>query len=176
MKQGFCRTRSAPSIHLCKPLGAWSWLISDMHQPTTSRIPKRILKTLLRSRQTPPICQEVVCLSKIAPPAFQILRVDHELVPSGARIFGCIQDSLTAFFFFRFLPPLTINRSVPLAKDERHEHEAKVQSMEVSPTGETHLQPSATNPVRAVPAQSGTQTSWPRDVLWFYLWGSNMSW
>ncbi|CAL1130573.1 unnamed protein product [Cladocopium goreaui] len=61
-----------------------------------SRIPKRILKTILRSRQTPPICQEVVC-------------------------------------------------------DQGHEHEAKVQSMEVSPTGEAHLQPSAMNPVRAVP-------------------------
>eukprot|EP00435_Cladocopium_sp_Y103_P066758 s98_g29.t1 len=36
--------------------------------------------------------------------------------------------------------------------DEGHEHEAKVQSMEVSPTGEAHLQPSAMNPVRAAPA------------------------
>ncbi|CAL1170511.1 unnamed protein product [Cladocopium goreaui] len=35
--------------------------------------------------------------------------------------------------------------------DQGHEHEAKVQSMEVSPTGEAHLQPSAMNPVRAVP-------------------------
>jgi len=86
---------------------------------------------------------------QICPPAFQILRVDHELVPAF------LEASLTDFSFNCFLPPVTINSSVPLAEDQGHEHEAKVQSMEVSPTGEAHLQPSAMNPVRAVP-QSGT--------------------
>lgn len=96
-------------------------------------------------------------MSKFAPRAFQILRVDHELVPAF------LEASLTDFSFNYFLPPVTIKSSLPLAEDEG-QHEAKVQSMEVSPTGEAHLQPSAMNPVRAVP-QSGTWTSRPRDLI-----------